>query len=137
MCVLSLGFILLYFGYQYMKDPPQGAYVDKIMFLFMVFTTMEIMHAWSFIKSVEWQTFSEIMDLGHGLSLFVLALIMMFFGLRLRFIRTVPGEFYEQEIVDSPNTVTRWRDWLDNLLIAHFFSRKRLKGRLFAEQDGR
>ncbi len=35
MNVLLIGFILLFFGYQYKKDPPQGAYIDKMMFLFL------------------------------------------------------------------------------------------------------
>ncbi|HCV44273.1 MAG TPA: hypothetical protein DGH68_12365 [Bacteroidetes bacterium] len=134
MCVLSIGFILLFFGYQYMKDPPQGAYIDKIMFLFLVFCTMEIMHAWSFIKSVEWQTFYELVNIGYAVSLFLLLLIGVFFALRLRFIRSVRGEFYEQEISVSPANVTRWRDALDDLLVAHFFNRKAIVGRLFVRQ---
>lgn len=131
MCVLCVAFILLFFGYQYMKDPPQGAYIDKIMFLFLIFCTMEIMHAWSFIKSVEWQSFYEMLNMGYVVSVFVLVLIGVFFGLRLRFIRSVKGEFYEQEILVSPATVTRWRDALDDLLVAHFFNRKAILGRLF------
>lgn len=135
MCVLSLGFILLFFGYQYMKDPPQGAYIDKIMFLFLIFCTMEIMHAWSFIKSVEWQNFFELWNIGQAVSVFILLLIATFVGLRLRFIRSVRGEFYEQEILASPGSVTRWRDALDDLLVAHFFNRKALLGRLFVSSS--
>lgn len=134
MCVLSIGFILLFFGYQYMKDPPQGAYIDKIMFLFLVFCTMEILHAWSFIKSVEWQSFYELVNIGYAVSLFLLLLIGVFFALRLRFIRSVKGEFYEQEISASPANVTRWRDALDDLLVAHFFNRKAIVGRLFVRK---
>ena len=135
MCVLSLGFILLFFGYQYMKDPPQGAYIDKLMFLFLIFCTIEIMHAWSFIKSVEWKNFFELWNIGQGVSIFILLLIATFVGLRLRFIRSVRGEFYEQEILASPGSVTRWRDALDDLLVAHFFNRKALLGRLFVSSS--
>jgi hypothetical protein len=135
MCVLCVGFILLFFGYQYLKDPPQGAYIDKIMFLFLVFCTMEIMHAWSFIKSVEWQSLSELRNIGHAVSLCLLLLVAMFFALRLRFICSVKGEFYEQEILVSPSSVTRWRDALDDLLIAHFFNRKAILGRLFVRSS--
>jgi hypothetical protein len=114
-----------------MKDPPQGAYIDKIMLLFLIFCTMEIMHAWSFIKSVEWQSFYELLSMGNAVSLCVLVLIAVFLGLRLRFIRSVKGEFHEQEILVSPGNVTRWRDALDDLVIAHFFNRKAILGRLF------
>jgi len=135
MCILSVGFILLFFGYQYMKDPPQGAYIDKIMFLFLVFCTMEIMHAWSFIKSVEWQRFSEMLGIGQAVSLCLLVLIGLFFALRLRFICSIKGEFYEHEILASPGSVTRWRDALDDLLVAHFFNRKAIFGRLFVRSS--
>ena len=116
-----------------MKDPPQGAYIDKIMFLFLIFCSMEIMHAWSFVKSLEWQTFYEMVSLGQYVSIAILSLIALFFGLRLRFIRSANGEFYEQEIVSSPSAVTRWRDPLDNLVIAHFFNRHAILGRLFVD----
>lgn len=135
MCVICLGFIFLFFGYQYMKDPPQGAYIDKIMFMFLIFCSMEIMHAWSFVKSLEWRTFYEMASIGQYLSIVVFCFIALFFGLRLRFITSVKGEFYEQEIATSPQAVTRWRDWLDNLVIAHFFNRKALLGRLFVDPE--
>ena len=44
MNVMLIGFILLFFGYQYKKDPPQGAYIDKIMFLFLLFVSTDILH---------------------------------------------------------------------------------------------
>lgn len=133
MCVLSVGFILLFFGYQYKKDPPQGAYIEKMMFLFLIFCTLEIFHAWSFIKAIEWQSFSNFVVVGQYLSGFVLALIAIFFALRLRFITSAKGDFYETEIMESPAAVTRWRDALDNMVIEKFFNRKHLLGRMFVD----
>lgn len=135
MCVLCVGFILIFFGYQYMKDPPQGAYIDKIMFLFLIFTSMEVMHAWSFVKSVEWRMVYELASIGHAISLVILLLIVLFFALRLKFIRSIKGEFYEQEIFATPANVTRWRDALDDLVVAHFFNRKKIVGRLFVGSE--
>lgn len=129
MCILCVGLILLFFGYQYKKDPPQGAYIEKMMFFFLLFCTLEIFHAWSFIKTIEWQEFSQYVIIGQYLSAGVLACVAVLFGLRLRFITSAYGEFYEHEIAERPNTVTRWRDALDNLMIAHFFSRNQFVGR--------
>lgn len=137
MCVLCVGLILLFFGYQYKKDPPQGAYIEKMMFLFLIFCTLEIFHAWSFVKAIEWQSFSDFVVVGQYLSGFVLALIAIFFALRLRFISSAKGDFYEQEIMESPAAVTRWRDALDNLVIENFFDRKHLLGRLFVDPNPR
>lgn len=137
MSVMCVGFVLLFFGYQYLKDPPQGAYIEKIMFLLLIFCTMEILHAWSFVNSVEWQVFSDIFSLGQSLSGVVLFFIAIFFSLRLNFITSVKGEFYEQELSVSPAQVTRWRDALDNIVIDNFFNRKTLLGRLFVDPNHR
>ena len=134
MCVVCLGFILLFFGYQYAKDPPQGAYIEKIMFLFLVFCTMEVLHAWSFMRSIEWESYYEIMSIGHVISLSILLLIGIFFILRLRFITSAKGEYYEQEIATSPAGITRWRDALDELIIHNFFEKGRISGRFFVDR---
>ncbi|MDH4069486.1 MAG: hypothetical protein OEV30_03590 [Ignavibacteria bacterium] len=133
--VLSIGFILLFFAYQYLKDPPQGAYIEKIMFLLLIYCTMEALHAWSYVKSVEWYSFYEIMNLGQVISIGVLLLIGVFFMLRLRFITSPNGEFYEQEIATSPAGITRWRDMFDELMISHFLTRKHTLGRLFVDRN--
>ena len=135
MCVLCLGLILLFFGYQYKKDPPQGAYIEKIMFSFLIYCTLEMFHAWSFIKTIEWQSFADIVSVGQYLSAVVLLCTSIIFGLRLRFITSAKGEFYEHEIVESPWTVTRWRDALDNLVISHFFDKKEVFGRLLVNPE--
>ncbi len=132
LCVLSVGFILLFFGYQYMKDPPQGAYIERIMFLFLILLSLEILHAWSFVKSVEWGALAEVLGMGQYVSVGVLALIGVFFTLRLRFISSVKGEFYEQELAVSPAGVVRWRDSLDNMVIRHFLDPEWLPRRVLA-----
>ncbi len=131
MCVVCIGFILLFFGYLYMKDPPQGAYIEKVMFMFLVFCSLEILHAWSFIKSVEWQAFDGVWMVSQYVSIAILLLVALTFVVRLRFITSVKGEFYEQELAASPTAVTRWRDTLDNIVIEKFFNRKLILGRLF------
>jgi hypothetical protein len=131
MCVLSIGLILLFFGYQYRKDPPQGAYIEKMMFFFLLLCTLEVFHAWSFIKTIEWQEFSQYVVIGQYLSAGVLAGVAVLFWLRLRFITSAYGEFYEQEIAERPTSITRWRDAIDNLMLAHFFKRNPFVGRFF------
>ncbi len=131
MAVVCIGFILLFFGYLYMKDPPQGAYIEKIMFLFLVFCSLEALHLWTAMKEVEWSAASSIWTVGLNVSNVVLALLAGAFSMRLRFITSVKGEFYEQELALSPSAVTRWRDSLDNLVVEKFFNRKLILGRMF------
>jgi len=134
MNVLACFFIILFFGYQYRKDPPQGAYVDKIMFLLLLYCSMEIFHAWSYIHAVEWEEFMELFVIGQYVSIFILLLVAMFFALRLRFVTSVAGEFYENELVHSAQHITRWRDWLDNIVLHYFFNPKTVKGLLFSQR---
>lgn len=134
MGVLTVGFIFLFFGYQYMKDPPQGAYIEKMMFLFLLSTSMEILHQTSLVKSLEWSTFADIMVAGHYATTVVLLLTAVFFALRLRFIMSVKGEFYETELEVRPAGITRWRDAFDTIVVESFFNRKIVHGRLFALQ---
>lgn len=132
MNVACVFFIFLFFGYQYKKDPPQGAYIDKIMFLFLLFSGMEALHAWGYITAVEWETMTEIFLAGQYVTIGILVFMVLFFSLRLRFITSVKGEFYESELVHNAQHITRWRDWVDNLVVHYFLNPKALRGRLLA-----
>jgi hypothetical protein len=134
MNVLACIFIILFFGYQYRKDPPQGAYIDKIMFLLLLYCSMEIFHAWSYIHAIEWEQLLQIFVIGQYITIFILLLIAVFFGLRLRFVTSVAGEFYENELVHSAQHITRWRDWLDNIVLHYFFNPKAIKGVFFSQR---
>ncbi len=129
-CVL---FLFLFFGYQYKKDPPQGAYVDKIMFLFLLFCSMDALHHFGYIKSLEWSTsLVDAFSIGQYVTIGILLFMILFFSLRLRFITSVQGEFYESELVHNAKHITRWRDWVDNLVVHYFLNPKALRGRLLA-----
>ncbi len=137
MSVVCIGFILLFFGYQYLKDPPQGAYIEKVMFLLLIYVSLEILHAWRFIKSLEWQPILGILNVGQYATVAVLLSIAVIFGLRLAFITSAKGEFYENELSLNPSGITRWRDTLDNIVIEKFFNRKLILGRMFVNPEAK
>jgi hypothetical protein len=137
MYVLLIGSILLFFGYQYKKDPPQGAYIDKIMFLLLMFCSMDILHNWGFIKSVEWNSLTELYSIGQYITILIELLMVLFFAMRLQFITSVQGEFYETELATNPRQISRWRDWVDNIVLSHFFNFKLFNGRLFQNPSGK
>lgn len=135
--VMCIVFVFLFFGYQYKNDPPQGAYIEKITFLFLPYCSLEVLHHYAYIKSVEYGTFEEVKQIGLGLSLLNLILLLVFFSLRLRFITSVKGEFYERELVSDAEHISRWRDAFDNLVVRHFLNPKAIHGRLFASRTPR
>jgi hypothetical protein len=137
MNVLCVVFIFVFFGYQYKNDPPQGAYIEKIIFLFLPYCSLEILHHYAYIKSVEYSTFEDVQQIGIYLTLVNMALLLVFFSLRLRFITSVKGEFYERELVSDAEHISRWRDAFDNLVVRHFLNPKEVHGRLFAPRSPR
>ena len=133
MSVLCIAFIFLFFGYQILRDPPQGAYIEKVVFSLLLFVSLEIYHSWMWLDSLNWPAFNAMYTVGQYVSIAVLLMIAGFFGLRLRFLNSANGEFYESELAMSPGSITRWRDVLDNLVIERFFNRRVLLGRLLVD----
>jgi len=74
---------------------------------------------------------SEMFSIGQYVTLVIELLMVLFFSLRLKFITSVHGEFYETELASNPQQVSRWRDWVDNIVLAKFFNFKIFNGRLF------
>jgi hypothetical protein len=137
MSVLCVVFIFLFFGYQYRNDPPQGAYIEKIIFLLLPYCSLEILHHYAYIKSVEYNALEYVRQIGVYLTLLNLGLLLVFFSLRLRFITSVKGEFYERELVSDAEHISRWRDAFDNLVVRHFLNPKAIHGRLLAPRSPR
>lgn len=131
--VVIVLFILLFFGYQYKKDPPQGAYIDKIMFLMLLIASMDILHFWGYLKSAEESSRFQLFMAGQYVTDVAEILMVLFFALRLWFVTSPQGEFYEQELAEHPRQVSRWRDWVDNMVLAHFFNFRLFNGRMFQD----
>jgi len=137
MDVLSIVFLFTFFGYQYKKDPPQGAYVEKILFLFLPFCSLEALHFYAYIMLNDFSTFLQLFNIAQYLVILNLLLLLVFFSLRLSFIRSIKGEFYERELVLDSEHISRWRDGIDNLVVRHFLNPKTIHGRLFAPREAK
>ena len=91
----------------------------------------------AFTTNPEWGVLWNLDTVGQYVILFVDAAMVLFFALRLKFITSVQGGYYEAELDANPSAVTRWRDWVDNLVLAHFFDYKLFNGRLFQKSSAR
>ena len=129
--VMMILFILLYFGYQYKKEPPEGAYMDKIVFALLLFVSTDLLHFWGYMKSVEWSSLTEFFTIGQYISNFLLIVLVVLFSMRLRFVLSPQGSYYEGEIATNPKGVSRWRDAIDTLILMKYFKVKSVQGRLF------
>lgn len=134
MDVFILLFVFLYFGYQYAKDPPQGAYVDKMMYMFLLIAGLDIFHQYAVIKSIEFRSYLELFSIGQYFTTVIWCLLVVFFYARLRFIKSVVGEFYETELQANPEKISRWIDGIDRFILSHFTSSKDYRTRLFEQK---
>jgi len=135
--VLALAFIFVFFGYQYKNDPPQGAYIEKIVFLFLPYCSLEILHFFSYVTSNDYATYQQLYSIAQYLVIFNLLNLLVFFSLRLSFITSIKGEFYERELVLDSEHISRWRDNIDSLVVRHFLNPKTIHGRLFAPREAK
>lgn len=76
-------------------------------------------------------------NVGLYLTLVNLLFLLIFFSLRLSFISSVKGEFYEHELVSDAEHISRWRDSVDNLVVRYFLNPKTFHGRLFTPREAK
>ncbi|MEX1138944.1 MAG: hypothetical protein WEB33_00920 [Bacteroidota bacterium] len=135
--VLAIMFIIVFFGYQYKKDPPQGAYTEKILFLFLPLCSLDILHYLAYVSLQNYDVYFELYSIGQYLIIVNSLFLLIFFSLRLSFITSVKGEFYERELVLDSEHISRWRDGIDSLIVRHFLNPKTFHGRLFTPRESK
>jgi len=95
------------------------------------------LHFYTYIMVNDFSTFLQIFNIAQYLVICNLLLLLVFFSLRLSFIRSIKGEFYERELVLDSEHISRWRDGIDNLVVRHFLNPKTIHGRLFAPREAK
>ena len=119
--VLLLAFFLVT---NYVSNKPHGAYLDKILFLFFLLCPIEIAHLFAYISSSTQAAYQSVFAVAQYATVVCLLLMVYAFDLRLRFVLSATGKYYEEALTTSPSKVTRWRDEIDNLILK-VFVRKR------------
>jgi hypothetical protein len=101
------------------------------VFAFLLFVSTDILHYWGYMKSVEWSSLTEFFIIGQYISNFILVVLVILFSLRLKFVLSPQGAYYEQEIATNPRGISRWRDMIDTMILMKFFKTRTVHGRLF------
>ncbi len=122
--------LVLFYTFKFFLDPPASVYLEKIGLSIFMYSVFEFLHYWSYMKSPEIGIYLEILSLGQYVTILIFLIMIVLFSLRLKFVRSVVGKYYEQQIQLEPESVTRWRDEIDSMFIAHFFKPMKLLGRL-------
>jgi hypothetical protein len=128
--ILLAGFYVAKFRH----DRPQGAYIEKIMLLFFPLCSLQALHSWAHTRSGETNLYYSIQALGQYVTILVLLGFVYVCSVRLRFLLSPAGQYYERQIFLNPERITRWRDEIDNLVLKSIFRKNPLFGRLLTFQ---
>jgi hypothetical protein len=125
--VCSLGFFVFH---KYRNDKPHPAYLEKIAILFILWCSFDAFHYFAFINVQSLELYRTMFTISQYLGIFTVLLMVYVFSMRLRFVLSPSGQYYEEELLLRPESITRWRDEIDTLILNSFFTTKKLFGRL-------
>ena len=133
MASLSIVSILLFILYQYLADPPKSAYMEKVLWCLLPFCCFEALHHYAFVQINVFEDFRAVALLGMYASMGIMLPILLVLILRLRFIQSVEGRFYESRLIADASRITRWRDAFDNWILRQFMNPNELKQRFVTQ----
>ena len=110
--------IFLFHTYRYNKA--HSSYIDKILIILFLNSALEILHLYGYINSISSGTYQGIFLIGQYFTVISWLLMVYPFNLKLRFVYSPLGQYYEEKIETNPEHVTRWRDEIDNAVLKAF-----------------
>lgn len=125
-----VAFIFGFYILKFRRDTPHGAYFEKIIFLFLIFCSLEALHSWTYAQSVNTALYYSIHDVAQYLIIAVLLGFVYVCSVRLRFLLSPVGQYYERQIILQPERISRWRDEIDRLVLRSFLQKTPFVGRL-------
>ena len=134
MSSLSVVAIMLYLVYGYRYDPPIPAYHDKVMLLMLLYSICEAFHSYFNLDIATKDTLFAINELGQLVSAAIMFFVVWIFYLRLQFLASVEGRYYESAIRRDQLGITRWRDMIDDWVIRKFIRGEGLSRRFLIRE---
>lgn len=119
----------------FVGDSPSGVFLDRITILLLCFAVFEVFHFSVYADLKEYVAYGKYFDIGAFLSLLTVLGLIVVFLLRLRFVLSLEGRYYEKRLVEEPIRISRWRDAMDDYIIRAFFSRNPFKNRFLSREE--
>lgn len=128
---LFLVALLVFFVvHKYKRDKPHSPYLEKIATLFIIWGVFNAFNHVSFLQVHSLDLYHTLFTLSQYLTILILLLLVYVFSMRLKFVLSATGKYYEEELLFHPERITRWRDEIDTLVLNHIFTPKNFFGRL-------
>lgn len=131
-CVLML---VVFLGLKYRHDPPDPAHMEKVHFTLLLYCVLECVHALALFRTRTFQEVTNLDEIGKYVTAVVMILFAIFFYKRLAFLGRSEGTYYERRIAADAESISRWRDGIDELVIHRFASRGGLEQRLAVKRS--
>ena len=90
----------------------------------------EVLHSWAHTRSTSYEVYRSVLEVGQYLTIVTLLVMVHVFSMRLRFVLSAVGKYYEEMLALHPEEITRYRDEIDNMIVRYFFKGKKYLGRL-------
>ena len=127
--------VLTFIVFQYLKDPPREAYLEKIVWCLLFYCSFEGLHLFAYSTIAHWDTLQAVVRYGRAFSIGAMLVLLFLLAVRLKFIRTVEGGYYERRLIDGADSITRWRDAFDNWVLRQFMDPKELDRRFVIRRN--
>jgi len=125
-----VAFLGIFVLHKYWNDKPHPAYLEKIAILFIFWCAFDAFHYWAFLHTDSLALYITLFNISQYVNIFLVLLMVYVFSVRLRFVLSPGGQYYEEELLLHPEGISRWRDEIDTLILNSFFTSKKLFGRL-------
>jgi hypothetical protein len=136
MNLLAIAIVVLMIFVNVVRDPPKGAYIDKLGIAFFAFLVFEIIHGYLLRDIVEFEVYLKFDGIGKLVSTPLVLLLAFVAVRRYVFLSEGFGRYYESVLIKDPRSITRWRDGLDNMILREFFKSKSTLRRFFQTTQG-
>lgn len=119
---------------QYFTDPPRSAYFEKVVWCLLLYCCFEALHNFAFTKVTSWEMYIQVQSLGWYATMAIMLLFLLLFVVRLGFLSSIEGRYYENRLMTDPSRVTRWRDAFDNWVLHQFMNSAELEQRFLIQR---
>ncbi|MGA2623358.1 MAG: hypothetical protein ABSF91_05840 [Bacteroidota bacterium] len=123
LCLIAIA-IFLYSVYT--RRRITSAYLDKIMAAFFLYWSLDTFQMYCDRYSFSREQFHALFAVGQYFTFVFLLMMVYAFSLRLRFVLSELGKYYETVLQVSPEKLTQWKDEIDNFILKTFFPKKPL-----------
>jgi hypothetical protein len=102
--------------------------------ILLVYCLFEVLHNYAYTEVTESSKLMEIKNLGYYVTSIVMFSFLFLLTLRIRFVLSIEGRYYERALLSDASRVTRWRDAFDNWVLRQFMNAAELEQRFLIRQ---